>query len=194
MEGSRKHFYIGVVNHMINSPIFEELFEKYVNIEALVGLLNLFDIKCENGSFVQIKSQYMQVIEKILSNSGVTEKLQENYCSSLLPFLVGKILKSNQNDIRFCCMKYLLYLVNTYMSEENIYDSTILTSTTAKITTLINDHLIPQLDFLLTHEEQEEAVASMTLKLIAVLFQINKGFIRRFCETCKFASIVRYYK
>ncbi len=177
---------------MINSPIFQQLFQKYSNIQALVGLLNHFDIKCESASFVQIKSQYMQVIQKIFSNSNVTEKLQQSYCGSLLPFLVRKILKSNQNDIRFCCMKYLLYLVNTYMSEENIYDSTILTSTTSKISVLINDHLIPQLDFLLNHE-QEEAVASMTLKLIAVLFQINKAFIQRFCETCKFVSIVKYY-
>lgn len=69
-----------------------------------------------------------------------------------MPFLIGKILKSNQNDIRFCCMKYLLYLVNTYMSEENMYDSTILNTTTVKITLLINDHLIPQLDYLLNTE------------------------------------------
>jgi hypothetical protein len=74
-------------------------------------------------------------------------------------------------------MKYLLYLVNTYLSEENIYDSTILTSTTTKITCLINDHLIPQVDFLL---HQEEAVNSMTLKLIAVLFQINNSFVIKF--------------
>ena len=47
---------------MINSAIFEELFEKYQNIESLVSLLNLFDIDCENTSFIQIKSQYMQVI------------------------------------------------------------------------------------------------------------------------------------
>jgi hypothetical protein len=79
-------------------------------------------------------------------------------------------------------MKYLLYLVNTYMSEENIYDSTILNTTTTRITSLVNDHLIPQLDFLLNNEqEQEEAVASMTLKLVAVLFQISKIFIRRYC-------------
>jgi hypothetical protein len=46
---------------------------------------------------------------------------------------------------------------------------------------LINDHLIPQLDFLLAQDQQqEEAVASMTLKLIAVLFQISNIFIKRF--------------
>ena len=49
-------------------------------------------------------------------------------------------------------MKYLLYLVNTYMSEKNMYDSTILNTTTVKITLLINDHLIPQLDYLLNTE------------------------------------------
>lgn len=57
---------------MINSPIFDELFEKYQYIECLINLLNAFDIKCDNPHFVQIKSQYMQVIEKILSNSTVT--------------------------------------------------------------------------------------------------------------------------
>ena len=46
-------------------------------------------------------------------------------------------------------MKYLLYLVNTYMSEENLFDSSILNSTTNKITSMINDHLIPQFDYLL---------------------------------------------
>ena len=111
----------------------------------------------------------------------------------MLPFLVGKILKSSQNDVRFCCMKYLLYLVNTYMSEENIFDSSILSTTTSKITAIINDHLIPQLDYLLVHEQQEEAVASMTLKLIAVLFQISKVFIHQFCSTCKLTSILKYY-
>jgi uncharacterized protein YdcH (DUF465 family) len=75
-ESQRKHFYIGIVNHMINSPIFEELFEKYQYIESLISLLNTFDIRCENPHFVQIKSQYMQVIDKILSNSTVAEKLQ----------------------------------------------------------------------------------------------------------------------
>lgn len=45
-SANRKYYYIGILNHMINSPIFEELFEKYSNIEALISLLNLFDINC----------------------------------------------------------------------------------------------------------------------------------------------------
>lgn len=53
-------------------------------------------------------------------------------------------------------MKYLLYLVNTYMSEENIYDSSILNTTTSRITSLVNDHLIPQLDFLLDNQQEQE--------------------------------------
>ena len=46
-------------------------------------------------------------------------------------------------------------MVNTYMSEENLFDSSILNTTTSKITSIINDHLIPQLDFLLSHDTQE---------------------------------------
>ena len=57
---------------------------------------------------------------------------------------------------------------------------------------MINDHLISQLDFLL-NSEQEETVASMTLKLVAVLFQISKVFIKRFLETCQLSSIFKHY-
>jgi hypothetical protein len=78
-------------------------------------------------------------------------------------------------------MKFLLYLVNTYLSEENIYDSTVLPTTTSRIAALVNDHLIPQLDFLLAPQQQQDTVASMTLSLVAVLFQISRGFIARFC-------------
>lgn len=91
-------------------------------------------------------------------------------------------------------MKFLLYLVNTYLSEENIYDSTVLPTTSSRISALVNDHLIPQLDFLLANNSsQQDAVASMTLSLVAVLFQISRGFIARFCETCQLSSIFRHY-
>ena len=33
----------------------------------------------------------------------------------------------------------------------------------------------------------------MTLKLIAVLFQINALFIQKFCQSCNFDSIAKYY-
>lgn len=82
------------------------------------------------------------------------------------------------------------------MAKENMYDSTILNTITSKITSLVNDHLIPQLDFLLNSEqEQEESVASMTLNLVAVLlFQINNIFIiKRYCETCQVFFIFKYY-
>lgn len=79
-------------------------------------------------------------------------------------------------------MKFLLYLVSFYMSEDFLYDSTVLSSTSNKIITLINDHLIPEVGFLL---QQGETVSSMTLKLIAVLFEISDAFIRRFYELGK---------
>ena len=33
----------------------------------------------------------------------------------------------------------------------------------------------------------------MTLKLVAVLFQISNIFIKRYSETCQVASIFKYY-
>lgn len=50
--------------------------------------------------------------------------------------------------------------------------------TAQRVTKLINEQLIPQLDSLLM---QDETVASMTLKLVAVLFRTNKIFITRYC-------------
>lgn len=68
-ESQRKHFYIGIVSHMISSPIFEELFEKYEHVESLLSLLNSLDVGCEQSQFVQIKSQYMAVMDRLLNNS-----------------------------------------------------------------------------------------------------------------------------
>jgi len=33
-----------------------------------------------------------------------------------LPLLVGRILKSQHQDIRFSCIKFLLYLISFYMN------------------------------------------------------------------------------
>jgi hypothetical protein len=135
----------------------------------------------------------MAVMDRLLNNSTLAEKLQEPFSTKLMPLLVGKILKASQNDIRFSCMKFLLYLVNTYLSEENMYDSTVLPTTSSRIAALVNDHLIPQLDFLLAPQQQQDTVASMTLSLVAVLFQISKSFVARFCQTCQLSSVFRHY-
>jgi hypothetical protein len=47
---------------MISSPIFDELFENYNNVEELMNLLALLDFKSENNQITIIKSQYMQVV------------------------------------------------------------------------------------------------------------------------------------
>jgi hypothetical protein len=33
----------------------------------------------------------------------------------------------------------------------------------------------------------------MTLSLVAVLFQISRSFVARFCETCQLSSVFRHY-
>lgn len=63
-----------------------------------------------------VKSNYMQILEKIFNNTGISEKLQDYYSSRLLPVLVGRILKSQHMDIRFSCMKFLLSLITFYLN------------------------------------------------------------------------------
>ena len=85
----------------------------------------------------------MQMLEKLTSNTSISEKLQEYYANKGLPFLVGRILKSQQQDIKFSCIKFVLYLISFFMNEDYLYDSTILNATSNKISSLINSHLLP---------------------------------------------------
>ena len=58
------------------------------------------------------------------------------------------------------------------MNEDYLFDSAILNATSMKITQLINSHLIPEIDILLC-KHQNEAVPTMTMKLLVVLFEIS---------------------
>lgn len=79
--------------------------------------------------------------------------MQEYYSSKILPFIVGRILKSAHEDIKFNCMKYFLYLVSFFMNEDYLFDSTILNTTSHKIMQLINSHLLPEIDALLNKNQ-----------------------------------------
>ena len=64
------------------------------------------------------------------------------------------------------------------MNEDYIYDSTILNATSHKIASLISNHLLPEVATLLDGANNE-AVPTMAMKLLAVLFEINDGFVRK---------------
>ena len=65
------------------------------------------------------------------------------------------------------------------MNEDYIYDSTILSTTSSKITSLINHHLFPEID-LIFDKVNGEVVSTMAMKLVAILFDINEVFAHRF--------------
>ena len=113
--------------------------------------MNIVDIKqsVEKPYLEHSKNNYFLIMEKIFTNEPTTEKLQEFYCSVVLPFLIGKLLKTQNNDIKYSCVKYLIYLINFCLSDDFLYDSTILSTTSSKISALVMGHLIPQLDVLL---------------------------------------------
>ena len=108
--------------------------------------------------------------------------MQEYYANKVLPFLVGRILKSKHQDIKFNCMKFFLYLVSYYMNEDYLYDSTILNTTSQRIMGLILNHLLPEIGGLLTADNESEAIPTMVIKMLAVLFEINDCFVRKFHE------------
>lgn len=75
------------------------------------------------------------------------------------------------------------------MNEEYLYDSTILNATSTKISSLINLHFLPEIDGLLA-KNQNEAVPTMVIKLLVVLFDIHISFTKRFHELNKIEVIL----
>lgn len=108
----------------------------------------------------------------------------------MLPFLIGKLLKTQHNEIRYSCIKYIICIVNFCLSEDFLYDSTILTSTSSKLSSLIITHLIPQLDVLF---DQGDVVANMIFKLMAELFKNRNVFVEKFWGTCDVGKVLMYY-
>ncbi len=180
-----------IIMHMSSTPVFDEIFFKFSNIQGLLGLLDLLEEQPETPSLVYLKNHYLQLLEKIFGNAAINEKLQEEYSEQVLPFLIAKIVGSPPEDVRYSCTKFLLYLVNFYISEECLYDSTVLTATSDRIRRLIVDSLLPRIDSLL--QSPSQTIVGMTLKLVSVLFQINEVFIADFYEKCSWKSLLLHY-
>lgn len=57
----------------------------------------------------------------------------------IFPLLIKKIVtKTQSSDMKFGCMKLLIYLIGFYLPEECMYNSVILQNTRQTITALIN--------------------------------------------------------
>jgi predicted transcriptional regulator len=87
-------------------------------------------------------------------------------------------------------MKFLLYLITFYLNEDYIYDSTILNTTSSKVSALIINSFLPEIDSLLART-QNEAVSTMTIKLLVVLFDMHPNFIKKFQEFNKIQIILK---
>lgn len=59
----------------------------------------------------------MQVYERVVSNGRIAETLQEYISQNVLPKLISKVTaKVEQGDIKFGCIKLVIYLVGFYLS------------------------------------------------------------------------------
>jgi hypothetical protein len=93
-----------------------------------------------------MKNTIFQICEKIVSNNKLTDCLQEYISGKIFPLLIKKITVNSQlSDIKFGCMKLLIYLIGFYLPEECIYNSVILQSTRQNIVTMINELLFPSI-------------------------------------------------
>jgi hypothetical protein len=193
--------YSGIIWHMVNCSLFEELFFNEGVVELLLGVLasldsvppSAYEFAEQDSSYANtlelIKNTYMQTLEKLFNNITISEKLQDYYSTKVLPSLVQRLLTSLHQDIKFNCIKFVLYLITFYLNEENLYDSTVLNATSTKVSTLLTNTLLPSINTLLT-KPQNEAVSTMTIKLLVVLFDINVSFIRKFQEMNKMQIIL----
>lgn len=117
--------------------------------------------------------------------------MQEYIAGSIFPRLLAKITaKVEQSDIKFGCIKLVLYLVGFYLSEEFLYNSTILSTTNKQVLELITERLLPTVDFLLA---DKEPIPSYTLKLLALLFELQPVLIKSFKKLGRLALLLDIY-
>ncbi len=104
--------------------------------------------------------------------------------------MIGKLLKTQDHDIKYSCVKFIICLINFCLSEEFLFDSTILSSTSSKISALVMGHLIPQLEVLI---DESEVVANMMFKLMSEIFYKRPMFTNKFWEACNMEKIAKFY-
>ena len=59
---------------------------------------------------------------------------------------------------------------------------------------LIVNHLLPEIGGILSLDKNGEAIPTMAIKLLAVLFEINDVFVRKFYELGLIELVVGYYR
>lgn len=137
------------------------------------------------------KNTLMQIYEKIVSNGRLAETMQEYIAGSIFPRLISKItMKVEQSDIKFGCIKLVVYLVGFYLSEEFLYNSTILSATNKQVLELISDKLLPAVDLLLA---DKEPIPAYTLKLLALLFELQPVLMKAFKKLGKLPLVLELY-
>lgn len=99
-------------------------------------------------------------------------------------------MKVDNSDIKFGCIKFVIYLAGFYLSEEYLYSSAIFATTNKGIIELISDKLLPAIDILLA---DKEPIPSFTLKLLALLFELQPGFMKTFKKLGKFNLLLDLY-
>ena len=94
------------------------------------------------------------------------------------------------SDIKFGCMKLLIYLVGFYMPEECMYNSIILQSTRQTIIGSVNEAFFPVVGNLL---QEKEPIPSFTLKILALLFELHPTFLKTYKKYNPFSLLSSFY-
>jgi hypothetical protein len=131
-EDPRKRYNYGLVLlSIMNCSLFHEVFYNTTLLDQLFGMMDGLETDVSHSALQDgAKNTLMQIYEKIVANGRLAETMQEYIASNVFPKLINKItVKVEQSDIKFGCIKLVIYLVGFYLSEEFLYNSTILTTT-----------------------------------------------------------------
>jgi hypothetical protein len=192
-EDSRRRYNYGLVLlSIMNCSLFQELFFNTLYLDQLFSMMDGLETDVSHSSFQDsAKNTLMQIYEKIVSNARLAETMQEYIAGNIFPRLLSKITtRVEQSDIKFGCIKLVIYLVGFYLSEEFLYNSTILSATNKQVLELISDKLLTAVDILMS---DKEPIPAFTLKLLALLFELQPSLMKAFKKLGKLGIVLDLY-
>jgi hypothetical protein len=152
-EDPRRKYNFGLVLlSIMNCSLFQDIFQNTTYLDQLFSMMDGLESAStsSHSNLDNAKNTLMQIYERVVSNGRLMETLQEYIAGVVFPKMIEKItLKVEHSDIKFGCIKLVIYLAGYYLSEEYLYSSAILATTNKGIIELINDKLLPSIDILL---------------------------------------------
>jgi hypothetical protein len=119
-EDPRRKYNFGLVLlSIMNCSLFQDIFQNTTYLDQLFSMMDGLESAStsSHSNLDNAKNTLMQIYERVVSNGRLMETLQEYIAGVVFPKMIEKItLKVEHSDIKFGCIKLVIYLAGYYLS------------------------------------------------------------------------------